>query len=73
MPVDAEPWYEIRDGEYFCKKDNCPITARTKIALDARSEATCYYCVSCGRGVVLDSPRRQVVPESPQPQLQVVS
>ena len=56
--VDAEPWHEIRGEEYFCKKDDRPLKARTRIALNASSEATCYYCESCGRGVILESPQR---------------
>lgn len=58
--VDTEPWHEIRDAKYFCKKDDRPLTARTKIALDASSEATCYYCVSCRRGVILPAPQPQL-------------
>ena len=60
MAVDTEPWHELRDAEYFCKKDDRPLTARTGIALDASSEATCYYCVSCRRGVILSPPQRQL-------------
>ena len=59
MAVDTEPWHEIRDAEYFCKKDDRPLTARTTISLDPSSEATYYYCVSCRRGVILPAPQRQ--------------
>lgn len=57
MAIDSEPWHELRDAEYFCKKDDRPLTARTQIALDASSEATYYYCVSCRRGVILVLPK----------------
>lgn len=59
MANDTELWYGIRDGEYFCKKDDRLLTARTVMEAfvpDTPSVVTCYSCESCGRIVILPSP-----------------
>lgn len=59
--TDPDAWYEIRHGQYFCKKDNRPLIGQTMkeaFVLDAPSESTFYSCEVCGRNVFLSpSPR----------------
>lgn len=58
---DPESWYEMRNGQYFCKVCNKPLTGQTMkeaFVIDAPSEGTYYFCESCGRNIILPpSPR----------------
>jgi hypothetical protein len=59
MKTDAQ-WYEIRDGEYFCKECDRPligVTVKEAFVLDAPSVAAHYHCDGCKKSVILPSPR----------------
>jgi RNase P subunit RPR2 len=57
---DAGLWYEIRDGQPFCKNCDRPlvgVTVREVGVLDAPVEGIHYHCDGCGKNVILPSPR----------------
>lgn len=57
---NEELWYEVRDGQYFCKACNRPLTGVTvkdAFVLNAPSVATHYSCDGCHKNVMLPSPR----------------
>jgi RNase P subunit RPR2 len=54
----AELWYEIRDGQPFCKKCNQPLVGQTMkeaFILDAPTEGVMYHCDGCKQNVILPS------------------
>jgi hypothetical protein len=58
---ETESWYEVRDGQYFCKDCNEPLvgqTMREAFVLDAPVIASYHHCSKCLKNVMLPpSPR----------------
>jgi hypothetical protein len=52
-------WYEIRDGQYFCKACDLPlvgVTVKEAFVLNAPTVAAHYHCDGCKRSAILPSP-----------------
>ena len=58
---ETEAWYEVRDGQYFCKNCNQLLigqTVKEAFVLNAPTEGASYHCGRCNRSVILmASPR----------------
>ena len=53
---EAEAWYEIRDGEYYCKECEQLLVGQTvkeAFVLDAPTEGAYYRCDKCQRSEIL--------------------
>jgi hypothetical protein len=58
MPTD-EMWYEIRDGQYFCKACNRSLVGvmmKEAFVLDAPTEGVQYHCEGCHKAIIVLSP-----------------